>query len=83
MHKLEVLAAAHGWGAVEGEAWGFAATLDSETRRTVELALAKDGVYGVCDLAIQGVALGGLYPAIFGSLVAAVEAGLVGELVAA
>lgn len=83
MDKLEALAAAHGWKAVDGAAWGWAATLeDAETRRTVELALAADGFDGIGDLVLGGPAHGGLDEAQLVALVAAVEAEL-GELLAA
>ena len=60
MNTLEARMAAHGATAVEFAAWGWAATLPAELRRTVELALAAHGVDGIGDLALAGPAHGGL-----------------------
>lgn len=82
MDKPGALAAAHGWAAAEFAAWGFAATLDDGTRRTVELALGMHGIDGLGDLVAAGLALGGLSAAQVGALLAFVEAEL-GERVLA
>lgn len=60
MDRLMALVAVHGYRAVQFEAWGWAASLDAETRRTVQVALAADGVDGIGDLVLAGPALGGL-----------------------
>lgn len=82
MDRLMALVAAHGYRAVESEARGWATTLDAETRRTVELALAADGVDGIGDLMLAGPALGGLDEAQVAGMVATVEVAL-GALLAA
>lgn len=82
MDKLEALAAAHGWAAVESSAWHWAATLDAEIRRTVEHQLGMHGVDGLGDLLLAGPALGGMDAAQLAELVATVEAEL-GERLAA
>lgn len=83
MDKLEALAAAHGWAETEMIAWRWAATLHAETRWTVELALARNGVDGIGDLVLAGPALGGLDAAQLAELVAMVEADLRALLAAA
>ncbi|QCQ15453.1 hypothetical protein [Microbacterium sp. RG1] len=76
MTTIGSLAASHGWAAVEFEMWGWAAMLDAETRRTVELALAARGPLGVETLVASGPALGGLDAAQLAEMVAGVEVAL-------
>ena len=61
MERLVALMAEHGLANVEMVAWWWASDMeDAELRRTVELALAWDGVHGLRDLVLAGSALGGL-----------------------